>query len=139
MAIYVAMAALSLPGAAILTLAGGALFGVLAGPIAVSFASTVGATLAFLIARFVLRDAVRGRFGARLRPIEEGRTRRRLLSLYARLVPLFPFFLVNLLMALTPIATTAHAVSARHLPATIAYCAQPPGAIERLADVARRR
>jgi pyruvate/2-oxoglutarate dehydrogenase complex dihydrolipoamide dehydrogenase (E3) component/uncharacterized membrane protein YdjX (TVP38/TMEM64 family) len=124
MILYVAMAALSLPGAAILTLAGGALFGVLVGAIAVSFASSVGATLAFLIARFVLRDAVRSRFGARLRPIEEGVRRDGAFYLFTlRLVPIFPFFLVNLLMALTPIPTAVfYGVSqVGMLPATIAY------------------
>jgi pyruvate/2-oxoglutarate dehydrogenase complex dihydrolipoamide dehydrogenase (E3) component/uncharacterized membrane protein YdjX (TVP38/TMEM64 family) len=141
MALYVAMAALSLPCAAILTLAGGALFGVLAGTIAVSFASTIGATCAFLIARFVLRDAVRGRFGARLHPIEEGVERDGAFYLFTlRLVPLFPFFLVNLLMALTPIATpTFYAVSqVGMLPATIAYvyAGSRLAQIERLGDVA---
>src|SRR6185369_13013236 len=105
-AAYVAMAALSLPGTAVLTLAGGALFGVVAGTIAVSFASTIGATLAFVLARFVLRDAVRSRFGARLQPIEDGVRRDGAFYLFTlRLVPIFPFFLVNLLMALTPIPT----------------------------------
>lgn len=141
MAIYVAMAALSLPGAAVLTLAGGAIFGVFVGTIAVSFASTLGATCAFLIARFVLRDAVRARFGARLRPIEDGVQRDGAFYLFTlRLVPLFPFFLVNLLMALTPIATpTFSAVSQLGmLPATIAYvyAGSRLAQIERLGDVA---
>ncbi len=141
MAAYVAMAALSLPGAAVLTLAGGALFGVVVGTIAVSFASTVGATLAFLIARFILRDAVRSRFGARLRPIEEGVARDGAFYLFTlRLVPLFPFFLVNLLMALTPIATPVfYGVSqVGMLPATIAYVSAGSqlGEVERLGDVA---
>lgn len=141
MAVYVATAALSLPGAAVLTLAGGALFGVIAGTIAVSFASTIGATLAFLIARFVLRDAVRSRFGARLRPIEEGVARDGAFYLFTlRLVPLFPFFLVNLLMALTPIATTTFAAVSQvgMLPATIAYvyAGSQLAEIESLGDVA---
>jgi pyruvate/2-oxoglutarate dehydrogenase complex dihydrolipoamide dehydrogenase (E3) component/uncharacterized membrane protein YdjX (TVP38/TMEM64 family) len=141
MAIYVAMAALSLPGAAVLTLAGGALFGVVVGTIAVSVASTIGATLAFLIARFVLRAAVRGRFGERLRPIEEGVRRDGAFYLFTlRLVPIFPFFLVNLLMALTPIPTaTFYAVSQiGMLPATIAYvyAGSRLAQIERLGDVA---
>ncbi len=144
MAAYVAMAALSLPGAAVLTLAGGALFGVLVGTVAVSFASTIGATLAFLIARFVLRDAVRRRFGTRLRPIEEGVARDGAFYLFTlRLVPLFPFFLVNLLMALTPIATaTFYGVSqVGMLPATIAYvyAGSQLATIDRLADVASPR
>ncbi len=141
MAAYVAMAALSLPGAAVLTLAGGALFGVVTGTIAVSFASSIGATLAFLIARFVLRDAVRRRFGARLRPIEEGVRRDGAFYLFTlRLVPIFPFFLVNLLMALTPIATPVfYGVSqVGMLPATIAYvyAGSRLVQIERLSDVA---
>lgn len=141
MAAYVAMAALSLPGAAVLTLAGGALFGVVVGTIAVSFASTLGATLAFLIARFVLRDAVRSRFGARLKPIEEGVARDGAFYLFTlRLVPLFPFFVVNLVMALTPVPTpTFYGVSQiGMLPATIAYvyAGSRLGAIERLSDVA---
>jgi pyruvate/2-oxoglutarate dehydrogenase complex dihydrolipoamide dehydrogenase (E3) component/uncharacterized membrane protein YdjX (TVP38/TMEM64 family) len=141
MAVYVAMAAFSLPGAAILTLAGGAMFGVLAGTVAVSFASTIGATCAFVIARFVLRDAVRGRFGDRLRPIEKGVERDGAFYLFTlRLVPLFPFFLVNLLMALTPIATaTFYAVSQiGMLPATVAYvyAGSRLAQIERLGDVA---
>ena len=141
MALYVAMAVLSLPGAAILTLAGGALFGVLAGTIAVSFASTIGATCAFLLARFVLRDAVRSRFGARLRAIEEGVERDGAFYLFTlRLMPIFPFFLVNLLMALTPIATaTFYGVSQLGmLPATIVYvyAGSRLAQIERLADVA---
>jgi len=122
--IYIAMAALSLPGAAILTLAGGALFGVWTGTVAVSFASSIGATLAFLVARFVLRDALRSRFGTRLRPIEDGVRRDGAFYLFTlRLVPLFPFFLVNLLMGLTPIPTPVfYAVSqVGMLPATIAY------------------
>jgi pyruvate/2-oxoglutarate dehydrogenase complex dihydrolipoamide dehydrogenase (E3) component/uncharacterized membrane protein YdjX (TVP38/TMEM64 family) len=144
LAVYVATTALSLPGAAVLTLAGGALFGVVVGTVVVSFASTIGATLAFLIARFVLRDAVRSRFGARLRPIEEGVARDGAFYLFTlRLVPLFPFFLVNLLMALTPIATPIfYGVSqVGMLPATIAYvyAGSRLAEIERLADVASAR
>ena len=141
MAVYVATAALSLPGAAVLTLAGGAIFGVVVGTIAVSLASTIGATLAFLIARFLLRDAVRSRFGARLRPIEEGVARDGAFYLFTlRLVPLFPFFLVNLLMALTPIATATFAGVSQvgMLPATIAYvyAGSQLAEIESLRDVA---
>jgi pyruvate/2-oxoglutarate dehydrogenase complex dihydrolipoamide dehydrogenase (E3) component/uncharacterized membrane protein YdjX (TVP38/TMEM64 family) len=141
MAAYVAMAALSLPGAAVVTLAGGALFGVVIGTIAVSFASTIGATLAFLIARFVLRDAVRRRFETRLRSIEEGIARDGAFYLFTlRLVPLFPFFVVNLVMALTPIATPVfYGVSqVGMLPGTIAYvyAGSRLGEIERLGDVA---
>jgi uncharacterized membrane protein YdjX (TVP38/TMEM64 family) len=103
--VYVAVAALSLPGAAILTLAGGALFGLGQGLVVVSFASAIGALVSFLIARYLLRDAVQRRFGKWLDPINQGMQRDGawyLLTL--RLVPLFPFFAVNLLAALTPIA-----------------------------------
>ena len=74
-AIYVAVTALSLPGAALMTLAGGAMFGLLWGTILVSFASTLGATAAFLVSRFLLREAVHGRFGERLRAINAGMER----------------------------------------------------------------
>jgi pyruvate/2-oxoglutarate dehydrogenase complex dihydrolipoamide dehydrogenase (E3) component/uncharacterized membrane protein YdjX (TVP38/TMEM64 family) len=122
--IYVVATALSVPGAAVLTLAGGALFGLLAGTVLVSFASSIGATLAFLVSRFLLRDAIRGRYGERLIAIDRGIERDGAFYLLTlRLVPVFPFFLVNLLMGLTPIRTsTYYAVSQiGMLPATIAY------------------
>lgn len=104
LAIYVAVTAMSLPGAAILTLAGGAIFGLWVGTLLVSFASTIGATLAFLVARYLLRDSVQARFGDRLSAINEGVARDGAFYLLTlRLVPAFPFFAVNLLMALTPI------------------------------------
>ena len=104
--IYVAVTGLSLPGAAILTLVGGAVFGLLWGVVLVSFASTLGATLAFLASRFVLRDWVQGRFGDKLKPINEGVAREGAFYLFAlRLVPAFPFFVINLVMGLTPIRT----------------------------------
>jgi pyruvate/2-oxoglutarate dehydrogenase complex dihydrolipoamide dehydrogenase (E3) component/uncharacterized membrane protein YdjX (TVP38/TMEM64 family) len=100
--IYVLTTALSLPGAALLTLAGGAVFGLLWGTVIVSFASTLGATLAFLMARFFLRDWVVARFGQRLAAIDEGIRREGAFYLFTlRLVPAFPFFLVNLLLGLT--------------------------------------
>ncbi len=102
--IYVAVTALSLPGAAVMTLLAGALFGVLWGTVLVSFASTIGATLAFLIARFVARDAIQKRFAEQLKAINEGVEKEGGFYLFTlRLVPAFPFFLVNLVMALTPI------------------------------------
>lgn len=105
-AVYVAVAATSFPGAAILTLVGGAIFGFWTGLLLVSFASSVGATLAFLSARFLLRDFVQGKFGDRLKPINEGVDKDGAFYLFAlRLVPLFPFFVVNLLMGLTTIRT----------------------------------
>jgi pyruvate/2-oxoglutarate dehydrogenase complex dihydrolipoamide dehydrogenase (E3) component/uncharacterized membrane protein YdjX (TVP38/TMEM64 family) len=104
-AVYVAVAALSLPGAAILTLAAGAMFGFWVGLVVVSFASSIGATLAFLVARYLLRDSVQSRFGKQLAPINDGMKRDGAFYLLTlRLVPLFPFFVVNLLVALTPIA-----------------------------------
>ncbi len=104
-AVYVAMAALSLPGAAILTLAGGAIFGLGVGLVVVSFASSLGALLAFLAARYLLADTVQARFGKKLAPVNEGVQRDGTFYLLTlRLAPVFPFFLVNLLMGLTPIA-----------------------------------
>ncbi|MCV2369363.1 FAD-dependent oxidoreductase [Roseateles oligotrophus] len=103
-AIYVACTALSVPGAAILTLGAGAMFGLGVGTLLVSFASSLGALLAFLAARYLLRDMVQTRFGKQLAPINEGMQRDGLVYLLTlRLVPLFPFFMVNLLAGLTPI------------------------------------
>ncbi len=103
---YVTLTALSVPGAAIMTLAAGALFGVVVGTVLVSFASSIGATLAFLASRHVLRDGVQARFGDRLKPVNEGIARDGAFYLFSlRLVPVFPFFAVNLLMGLTPIRT----------------------------------
>ena len=99
---YVAVAALSLPGAAVMTLAGGALFGLGVGFVLVSFASTIGATLAFLVARFLLRDTVENKFGDKLTAINEGIRKDGAFYLFTlRLVPIFPFFIINLLMGLT--------------------------------------
>lgn len=104
-ALYVTATALSFPGAAVLTLAAGAMFGLGLGLLVVSFASSLGALLAFLVARYLLRDAVQARFAKALAPINEGMQRDGVFYLLTlRLVPVFPFFLVNLLTALTPIA-----------------------------------
>jgi pyruvate/2-oxoglutarate dehydrogenase complex dihydrolipoamide dehydrogenase (E3) component/uncharacterized membrane protein YdjX (TVP38/TMEM64 family) len=101
---YVAVTGLSLPGAAVMTLLGGAVFGLLWGTVLVSFASTIGATLSFFASRFLLRDWVQARFGDRLRAINDGVEREGPFYLFAlRLVPAFPFFAINLLMGLTPI------------------------------------
>jgi len=124
MAVYIVMAALSLPGAAIMTLAGGALFGLAAGTVAVSFASTIGATLVFLAARFLFRDTIQNRFRKRLKAINEGVEKDGAFYLLAlRLVPVFPFWVINLVMALTPIRTwTYYWVSQLGmLPATLVY------------------
>lgn len=103
---YIAVTGLSLPGAAILTIAGGAVFGLLWGTVIVSFASSIGATLAFLAARFLFRDAVKSRFGERLQAIEAGVAKEGALYLFTlRLVPVFPFFVINLAMGLTNLKT----------------------------------
>ncbi len=102
--LYVLVTALSLPGAAVMTLAAGALFGFFTGLVLVSFASSIGATLAFLVSRYLLRDSVQGRFGERLKAINAGIAKDGAFYLFTlRLVPVFPFFLINLLMGLTPI------------------------------------
>lgn len=101
-ALYVMVAALSLPGAAVMTLAAGALFGLAWGTLLVSFASSVGAWLSFLVARYLLRDLVEARFSARLASINEGVNRDGAFYLFTlRLVPVIPFFLINLLLGLT--------------------------------------
>jgi pyruvate/2-oxoglutarate dehydrogenase complex dihydrolipoamide dehydrogenase (E3) component/uncharacterized membrane protein YdjX (TVP38/TMEM64 family) len=123
-AIYVAVTALSVPGAAVLSLAVGAVFGLLWGTLIVSFASSLGATLAFLSSRFLFREAVRSRFGERLRAIDAGLAKEGAFYLFAlRLVPAVPFVLVNLLMGLTPVKTrTFYWVSQiGMLPATLVY------------------
>ena len=122
--LYVAVTGLSIPGAAIMTLVAGALFGVVIGTVIVSFASTMGATLAFLSARFVLREWVQGKFGERLRAIDDGLEKDGAFYLFTlRLIPVFPFFVINLLMGLTRIKTrTFFWVSQLGmLPATIVF------------------
>ena len=105
-ALYVAVASLSLPGAAILTLAGGGVFGLAWGLLLVSFASSIGATVSFLAARFVLRDSVQAKFGARLADVNKGIARDGALYLLSlRLIPVVPFFVINLLMGLTTLRT----------------------------------
>ncbi|OPF62325.1 pyridine nucleotide-disulfide oxidoreductase [Hydrogenophaga sp. H7] len=100
--LYVAVTALSLPGATIVTLAGGAIFGLGWGLLLVSFASSIGATLAFLTARFLLRDSVQGRFGQRLAEVDKGIQKDGAFYLFTlRLIPVVPFFVINLLMGLT--------------------------------------
>ncbi|HEX6005681.1 MAG TPA: FAD-dependent oxidoreductase [Burkholderiales bacterium] len=104
--VYVAVTGLSLPGAALMTLAGGAVFGLVWATVIVSFAASIGATLAFLASRFVLRDWVQRKFGDKLKPVNEGIARDGAFYLFAlRLVPAFPFFVINLVMGLTPLRT----------------------------------
>ncbi|MDQ3269603.1 MAG: FAD-dependent oxidoreductase [Pseudomonadota bacterium] len=122
--LYVLVTAVSLPGAAILTLAGGAIFGMLQGTILASFASSVGATLAFMASRFVLRDSLRRRYGERLKAFDEGIERDGAFYLFTlRLVPVVPFFLVNLLAGLTGLKTRVFYLVSQvgMLPGTIAY------------------
>lgn len=102
--IYFLMAALSIPGAVLMTLAGGALFGIAVGSVLVVTAASVGATMAFLISRYLLRDFIRNALGDRLSAINTGIEQEGAYYLFTlRLVPLFPFFLINVAMALTPL------------------------------------
>ena len=106
--IYSLTVALSIPGAVILTLIGGAVYGVFWGTLVASFASSIGATLAFFVSRILLRDWVLGRFGKYFEAINRGIEREGVFYLFAlRMVPLFPFFAVNLLMGLTTIRATS--------------------------------
>ncbi|MGH6622926.1 MAG: FAD-dependent oxidoreductase, partial [Burkholderiaceae bacterium] len=101
--VYIAATALSIPVGTVLTLAGGAIFGFWTGLLIISFASAIGATLAFLASRFLLRDWVQARFGEKLKPVNEGFAREGGLYLFAlRLTPVFPFWLINLALGLTP-------------------------------------
>ncbi len=124
MLIYITVTALSLPGAAVMTLAGGGLFGLVTGTIVVSFASTIGATLACIVARYLLRDWVQNKFGDKLTKINEGMAKEGGFYLFSlRLVPIFPFFVINLAMGLTSIRMiTYYWVSQLGmLPATIVF------------------
>jgi len=104
--VYVAVTGLSLPGAALMTLVAGAIFGLLWGTVIVSFASSIGATLAFFASRFLFRESIQRRFGGNLRTVNDGIERDGTFYLFAlRLVPAFPFFVINLVMGLTPIRT----------------------------------
>ncbi|BBO71457.1 pyridine nucleotide-disulfide oxidoreductase [Desulfosarcina alkanivorans] len=121
---YIAVTALSLPGAAIMTLAAGALFGNMAGLFMVSFASSIGATLAFFVSRFLLRDYVQNKFGDKLRAMNTGVEKDGAFYLFTlRLVPVFPFFVINLAMGLTPIKTLAFYLVSQvgMLPGTFVY------------------
>ncbi|MDD5272935.1 MAG: FAD-dependent oxidoreductase, partial [Methylovulum sp.] len=138
--IYIIVTALSLPGATVMTLAGGLLFGLLWGTVIVSFASTIGATLAFLAARFLFRKQIQDYFGDRLKTVNEGMAREGAFYLFTlRLVPLFPFFVINLVMGLTNISTrTFYAVSQfGMLAGTLVYinAGTQLGELESLADI----
>lgn len=124
MLIYITATALSVPGAAILTLAGGALFGLVTGSIIISFSSTIGATLACAVSRYLLRDWVQAKFGDKLQKINDGMEQEGGFYLFTlRLVPIFPFFIINLVMGLTKIRlTTYYWVSQLGMfPATVVY------------------
>ena len=111
---YVLIAALSIPGAVIVTLLGGAIFGTLWGTLIVSFASSIAATAAFLVSRTLLRDWVQSRFGDYLAPINRGIEKDGNFYLFTiRMVPLFPFFMVNLLMGLTPIGVVPYYITSQ--------------------------
>ena len=102
MAVYIIVTALSLPGAAVMTLAGGAMFGFWIGVLIVSFASSIGATIACFVARFLLRDWVQNKFGEKLTTMNKGIENEGAFYLFSlRLVPIFPFFVINLAMGLT--------------------------------------
>lgn len=138
---YIAQTALSLPGGAILTLAGGFLFGPAMGTLLVNIGATTGATLAFLAARYVLRDWVERKFGDRLAPIQAGFAQHAfnyLLTL--RLIPIFPFFLVNLVSGLTRISlgTYVGATAIGIIPGSFvyAYAGRQLGTINSLSEIA---
>ena len=124
MGIYILVTSLSLPGAAIMTLAGGAMFGLLVGTIIISFASTIGATLACFVSRFILRDWVQGKFGDKLKTVNDGIAKEGSLYLFTlRLIPVFPFWLINLVMGLTkmPLKTFFWVSQVGMLAGTIVY------------------
>jgi uncharacterized membrane protein YdjX (TVP38/TMEM64 family) len=122
--IYVGVTALSLPGAAIMTLAAGAIFGLWEGTLIASFAATIGASLAFLSSRYLLRDWVKGRFGRRAAAIDKGiAADGPFYLLTLRLIPAFPFFLINLAMGLTAMRLLSYALVSQigMLPGTLVY------------------
>lgn len=139
--LYLIVTAVSLPGAAILTLVGGGLFGLLHGTVLVSFASSLGATLAFLISRYVLREGIQTRFAKQLKAVDEGVSKDGAFYLFTlRLIPVFPFFLINILMGLTALrARTFYWVSQiGMLPGTVVYvnAGTQLAEVESLGDIA---
>jgi len=138
---YCVVTGLSLPGAAILTLGGGFLFGSVLGTVFVNVGATTGATLAFLAARYLLRDWVEQKFGDRLQPIQEGFAKNAFSYLMTlRLIPLFPFFLVNLVSGLTrvPLGTYIVATALGIIPGSFvyAYAGRQLGTINSLREIA---
>ncbi len=138
---YCTVVGLSLPGGAIMTLAGGFLFGSLLGTLYVNVGATVGATLAFLVARYLLRDWVEQKFGSRLGPIQAGFAKNAFSYLMTlRLIPLFPFFLVNMVSGLTRVnvGTYVAATSLGIIPGSFvfAYAGRQLGTINSLKEVA---
>ena len=139
--LYVLITGLSLPGATIFTLAAGAIFGLLWGTVISSFASTIGATLAFLLSRYLFRETIQERYANRLAAINRGIAEEGAFYLFTlRLVPIFPYFIINLVMGLTPIrALTFFFVSqAGMLAGTIVYvnAGTQIAKIEQLKDIA---
>ena len=138
---YILVAGLSLPGAVILTLAGGFVFGAGLATLFINIGATTGATLAFLTARYVLRDAVEQRFGARLGPFQEGFAKNAFSYLLTlRLIPLFPFFMVNLVSGLTRVnvGTYMLATTIGIIPGSFvyAYAGRQLGTINSLKEIA---
>lgn len=123
-AIYILATSISLPGAVVLTLAGGAIFGLWTGTLVVSFASTIGATLACIVSRFILRDWVQTKVGEKLKTVNDGIEKEGAFYLFTlRLIPIFPFWLINLVMGLTkmPLRKFFWVSQVGMLPGTIVY------------------
>ena len=139
--VYIVTVALSLPGATILTLCAGAIFGSVTGTLVVNVGATIGATLAFLVARFLLRDWVEKKFGAKLKPFNDGFSKNAInYMLFLRLVPLFPFFLINLVSGLTQIRLSVYFFGTMFgiLPGTFVYAnaGSNLASINQLSDIA---
>lgn len=139
--VYIVTVALSLPGATILTLCAGAIFGSVMGTLVVNVGATIGAMLAFLVARFLLRDWVEKKFGAKLKPFNDGFSKNAInYILFLRLVPLFPFFLVNLVSGLTKIRLPVYFFGTMFgiLPGTFVYAnaGSNLASINQLSDIA---
>ena len=138
---YAVITALALPGALILTLAGGFLFGVLAGTLYVNVGATIGATLAFMGSRYLFRDAILKRFDEKLKLFQQGLAKNAFhYLLMLRLIPLFPFFLINLLSGITPIRLSTYigATALGIIPGSVVYCiaGQQLGSINSVQEIA---